>query len=450
MDLTAAGVDRFLLSSSGMRFGLLILLVYLVLAQSAFGQVVNMFAGRERGGFGDLASNLVMAQQLLALRPELKIQMWVGEREMERMRILLPSLDPTLPYQNVQGIDFYSYRNRQLPRGDVFLAFSVKIADLSANMYAKDFHLPQELTDQTANETINRIANAPVIFKFLEYSGATHEVSGVYRPTGKFIEIHAETGPGAAGLYAVPIAHNKSAEETREVEAGFGYSTYAFSTLAYVKSVLGLASSNPQKRYRIHIRPFPELQMLADALIATPNLEVVTSANMDFETTKKLIQSATIPILVTGDVSLSLAIQHHKPFIYELHRWKKGLAKSVQTQLSSAAINENELAELAAALHLPANEAFQGEVQDVPAFYRLLIDAKFQSRIATRLATLTAEKSLPVRTLEMIDAVTEATERTPKAVRQALADQSVRFKPSIIEKIGDAIGECIQLLSWGL
>lgn len=432
--------------------------IFLILftVSSAHATTVNMFAGKQLGGFGDIASNLIMAQKLIEARPDLTINFWVGntkgepngeQAEVEKIKVLLPELDLSTGHHLLNGIHFFDGQKYKLPRADIFLAFSVKTVDNNQHLYSKDFKLPDELLqDRTANKTLEQIANAPIIVKYKEYLGANYSVADVYRPVIDQVQIDIETGAQAAGLYVTP--YKAMQEPSRNYEQGFAYSTYAYATLVYLKSVMQLALKNPAKKYIVYSRNFPELKRFEDEFAKVTNLDIRRREKIDFATTGELIRASTLPILVTGDVSMSIAIQYAKPFLYELHRWKRGSLTALTQNLSAHVLKENESKALAGMVALPPKTLYQGTFNELPVHSDIFENAEFNDKITAGLKRLTVEKSLPAFTLHLIDSLSEVKTFKAGVVKEALVKGGVDMKPGLLTRLGRVIQSCVNLLTF--
>ena len=70
------------------------------------------------------------------------------------------------------------------------------------------------------------------------------------------------------------------------------------------------------------------------------NLIIILYDKIPFSVTDAIVKnsSSAIPIMVTGDVSMTLAIEYQKPFFYEVKKWKYQHLEDLQVDLSKVHI----------------------------------------------------------------------------------------------------------------
>lgn len=66
-----------------------------------------------------------------------------------------------------------------------------------------------------------------------------------------------------------------------------------------------------------------------------PGVKIISMRGMPFSLNQKVIKSTDIPILVTGDGSLSLAIEGQKTFFYSAYQWKLHSALMLRNEMLS-------------------------------------------------------------------------------------------------------------------
>jgi len=418
---------------------------------------VNMFAGIKRGGFGDVAANLVMARLLKRAHPEWKIQFWIAADETSAMKTLLPELNPALGKQNLEDIQFYFGKDHPLPPGDYFLAFAVKDSVNSATSnYAKDFYVPAHEDPVNVYERIYEVANAPLIFHFKEFGGESFQMGHIWNG-GTNRLFHFETGPVSAGLYVsetrpktkptfngllshlLKSGYSISPNALENAHIGFGYSAFESATFIYVQAAARLAQKNTNQRYLVFVKKFEKLKFGK----LPNNLLVVESSQMPFSLTEQLIQLSTLPVLVTGDVSESLAIEHEKPFLYELNAWKlSSTAKLAEalTRDSEYFTNPENQATLKTALRVNKMYLTENPEHHNREIDRLFQDETFSKEFRSQLKRTRAALSLPkfvdntIQTLEKVRAkgVDPATGKKSVAL-QALKQDGMVTKETLRE-----------------
>ena len=331
----ASEKNRHAIATESILWGRWFVFCLLFLGASLSGEVLNFHAGdTSRGGFGDVAANVIMAQQLHRQRPGAKIHMLVPERTLAALAVLEPE---TLGFESsvtVNGITYHREGKSVLPMGDVAMVFAAE-------------------TDYPSLEK-----SAPLLLTFEEYTyapGKAHITQYSYAsPTGtaKQLGLSAGLGMGTSGLYVtqgkLAPPHSRSElfealdelpggfvgdieEQYQGVKLGFAYSYKPQVTEAYVKAMIkeaGRAENSAQKYLLVTQHPINE--------VVPPNLEVRYYKKIPFQLTNSIIAHSDLPVLVTGDVSVSLAIQHEKPFFYEGLSWKAEFARGLVKKLVKA------------------------------------------------------------------------------------------------------------------
>src|SRR6516165_6431566 len=92
--------------------------------------------------------------------------------------------------------------------------------------------------------------------------------------------------------------------------------------LPYIHLIDNLAKKEPHKIFNIYVKEgegwkdgLQEINRHRSTL--SSNIKIIPYKTLNFLTMDFIIRNATLPILVTGDVSLSQAIQYEKFFLYD-------------------------------------------------------------------------------------------------------------------------------------
>jgi len=314
--------------------------------------VLNMSAGNDHGGFGDIASNLLFARQLKRYFPEMRIHFDVDADNLKKFKILEPRFKAENKPQKIDDIDFY-FKAQGLPAGDYFVSLS-----------HMEYFVESKNTTASAKQTFFLLRNssrAPVALLLSEYGGNTSHFTDVeyYIPpnsTPATPIITFSTGPKSTGIYVtnerVPARTEYFSEletliskvtELKQVtlstrsKIGFGYSYDSKTLMLYLRTVNELAKASPDVPFYIFMKPvlqFREHKHLERIFREiSANLHLIELDEVSLAMTNKIIASTNLPILTTGDVSLSLAIQNEKPFLYEATHWKDDSTKALLKEL---------------------------------------------------------------------------------------------------------------------
>lgn len=287
---------------------------------NGMSRVLNISSGMPRGGFGDIAPNLLMARRLREVMPHsVRIRMVVETLSDQHVRILEPR------YQgnpvNIDGVDFFSESElREVEKSaDFGLVFSsANGLGLASSGVLQDVLRPPFLNAK------NKLSFSEPISK------SRHPIRGSGR-SWRFL-----AGAGNFGFYIRPDASRRPAPLSREqvflelADGGlpfpenallaFGYSHFRDATQLYLNFMRELLRKSRFSRpVVIVVKYFPGLEV-ADF---PSNVIVVTSQNRRMLLDESLIAHADFPIMVTGDTSLSLAIEYGKPAFLECPSWKR-------------------------------------------------------------------------------------------------------------------------------
>ena len=416
-------------------------------------------AGDKTGGFGDVAANIVSAFELKKRDPSLTINVLVTsyrerpkfqytleehnklfaeaktpeEQEAvlnppspimttdEIVKIMLPKLDPKIKHkpQTLHGVNFIfleadaedltHFSNTQSVSDD--LKAAIPMADLSLQ-YASNSH-PMDKPLRT---------NSKIAFNFYEpYNdfAVLDEFHYTQKVEDGPLWISMYSGAESSGFYLEAPRDDANDRHARSeitkwlkrefkttlalrTHLLFSYSKEAEATQVYLDAVAKIAAANPQLKYVLVTKNFPEL----DLSKSPPNMKVIRAASFPHSIVRSLIMESALSPLITGDTSLALALSHttkKKTFIYEAPQWKKGAAQNMigmlsrESGLKEKSIGAVFLVDPAALRQADARKKAAGFLS------RVLMDQKLQGRIHETILRLKPRWDIYANTLNYYD-----------------------------------------------
>jgi hypothetical protein len=367
--------------------------ILLCCAEPLRGESITVWGGDSSiGGYGDLATNLLMAQNLKRLLPNSKITLVVPK---QTTSIEMFSHLGVVPGSTLSSGIRVELENAHPAPSDFLLSFSEQ-------------QLPPEALRLAAGQR----------FSFLEYGDRTRSrpSATVWGTTSeRFGQMAGQNGekpffggsagpsPKALGLYTTPqtpptnaqaIAQFKIGPGTR---VGFAYSHEQDINHRYLKGIAQFAekagASQKVLEFTNHAPPA--------GMRLPKNLEVIVAPNVAFETTQALMARADLPVLVTGDVSLTLALQYGKVPIYETLEHKIDLARDMRRQLveQNPRLAKPEFDQLLAICFpdLVDVNKWNSDVMD-----QIISNEAFRKEIQSAIEALKQKSSLPVFVAQMI------------------------------------------------
>lgn len=290
-------------------------------------RTVNVLVSPPRGGYGDTAANLLMIERLAAYYQgtDTEINMVVPKKAMEQVKVLWPDFDPSVQVQKIRDITVY--QKESAVQADFVVSFS-----------ATPYYLMNENSEQSLGKrTLNYFEygdfvsqNSPNRFNQKQMSESDHKTPFFIRPGYGETLGGADLNTGFAnGLYVLEdfrpddfnkektLQHLQNFAPTLEIQknAKLGYAYASSPELAqqYLDAAIVFARQRQQNIVIVTNQPL----VSSDGLV-----QIIKMENMPFDLNQKVIKSSDVPILVTGDGSLSLAIEAGKPFFYSLYSWK--------------------------------------------------------------------------------------------------------------------------------
>lgn len=300
------------------------------------GQTVSVYIDQPRGGFGDTAANLLMIERLSAYYQNSGTQLSViySPEAKEQIHILWPEFSLDKDRQIVRGIMFTDFTNHT--PADINLAFSIKgYAHAKSRgklnidyLEYSDIDSDHQLLGMTFKE-VQDTENLKTPF-----------LHPTWRKTGT--DYYFNTGV-SHGLYVMdgfrPDDFKKELtfyflrkfdpkiEFSEQAKLGYAYASSPELVQQYVT-----AAETYAEKYQI------EIVVVANHPVqsSSPLIKVISSKNIPFNLNQKIIKSSDLPILVTGDGSLSLAIEGRKPFFYSLYAWKRFVPINLKKAIEKA------------------------------------------------------------------------------------------------------------------
>lgn len=372
-----------------------------------------IYIGAPRGGFGDVASNLLMAKKLQ--ERGIKIKLVVSEGAQASLQTLLPDYNPKVDKSIVNKFEIYSEGPNNWPPGENLASFST------------DGYIPEE-------------AKYPKKFSFFEYSAFTNSQLGddfsLTEKINTFEDFYivtaidkntasntflSNTGINQLGAY---ISENKSEDVlpleaiakkysevlsannvnllASDVKLGFSYTHKIHSTQLYLDGVKEfIRTKNITEKVVIFIKNFENL----DIKDLPSNLVVVKLDSIPFEYTRSLIANSNLPIMVTGDVSLTLALDFEKLCFYEMNDWKQHLVKDLITGLyadGTALANDEHSSQLKKFHYQMLSLSSDTPELTVEEMANVFSATNFQKNYSASIAKVRKKYSLPKNFIELI------------------------------------------------
>lgn len=282
------------------------------------------------GGFGDLVSNLFMGEKLLELGYGINIIVDRSFKEKFNILGLLEESNFSSFYLGEhEGIHYFSehglaeYIPPEIDDFTIYTSFSVEKLGLSVNKNYKQHNLCQTF----------KLGKRFILseYKSLDEKFRHWQGDVVYEIVNTTV---LYTGPFLLGMYVSPTPPQRINDKTRILKEyfaiqddnvlnkflGFSYSAGPGATNIYLAALAKRACQDPASHYYVLSRfdVHPTIQL-------PENMTVRTVKHMSFKESKSAICSSDLPILVTGDMSLTLALEYEKNFFYEEFSHKSGL-----------------------------------------------------------------------------------------------------------------------------
>ena len=320
---------------------------------------VLIHSGLPRGGFGDVASNLIMAIRIKQLRPDVRVVFQLDEPfgpiGMTRAPPTGARLDvPSSMRPGVAGAERHRPISVLVPGIQPGITLREGVEVVGDDVVGQIADLEIVFSADTQHNT--RHAKAPICLVFPEYDSVVDSNRDSLSRRG----LASGAGPSSFYLNPVPPAVVTRPELARMIQEEFGipdldldskglafaYQSSPTSATNYTLAALETYRKNPKKKGMVIFTstiltdlsssqpPFVQQSKGNHHLhLKAPGVDVIVYERMSLRLTELIIANTDLPIAVTGDVSLTLAMQYRKPFFYEMHPWKKSLAHGLKTGL---------------------------------------------------------------------------------------------------------------------
>jgi hypothetical protein len=319
---------------------------------------IVIYFDRPRGGFGDIACNVIMARKLREVWPEAEIKIVYCSAAAHSLKILLPSLLLEEGRQTVDGFEFIQEKSDLVPRADAYLSFATFAASSLFHDSSPRNQTPLRLGYYELSAMGNPVVTTPVpghemlarpeLNRRAMVSNSQVDPSDLPESHSWRMTLHS--GADSSGLYISPKRpcepmSFKALRERLKAElhlsdeqvdwldsdchVAFAYTKLMAAEELYA-SALVQARGSEKTKLLVFLKKFEGIQ-----LPAAPNVQFVLYDSLSFDTSMALLYHSNPPPLVTGDVSLSMAVDFEKPFFYEMTLWKFNCAEALSSVLKN-------------------------------------------------------------------------------------------------------------------
>lgn len=382
-------------------------------------EVINVFCEPPNGGFGDVASNLLMAQLLAQTYPDSQINIIYSRTSEEAIARLVKSFATGLAQQKIGRFNYFNlYSAQELPHADILFQFS------SENVFIEKI-----------------AATAPLRLVFSEF--ARNEIFGVatenygfrvikVEPDGNRLTLIFATGIDNGGIYISPQPQQKpmvddlfrtvvyqnsekhlDVELLKTAEVAFAYVSSGKLTQAYNQAIYNTAKKTTNKN-KIYLL-FSKEGYHTNKSNKPENVIFIPINSFPLDLSREVISRATLPIFITGDVSLNFAIDAAKPFFYEQQSWKLASINLIQSAFAQLDASIVEL--LGYGLHIKPDFNYK-DLADFQTYFESSIENKhWQTRFQMLLQRIRSQNSLIENIAKNLPQIeqTLATFKTPRS-----------------------------------
>lgn len=378
--------------------------------QSSGKKMIRIVMSADRGGFGDVAVNMTMAEKLAhEYSKNFDIQLVVRTNEdgsnssaQVKMQQLWPEYNPSLTEQNLEGrggLQVVTQKDlSKLPPAYATISFSVRSSDHTI-LFLRH--------------------NAGIGISYLEMGDIQH----IYEPQKKIsrgrnhleatslqdekIGSHLTTGAGQGGLYISaekPLPPLSRAEVMKHLSALDGslvdgeiavaYSRTGKTSQQYALALIEYARAHPERNFMGVIASGKQLEFSH----LPANLKLLTPSAVPFDLLRSLVAHADLPVLVGGDSSLSNAVDYEKAFFYEVFAWKVESAALLLDELTKFNPQFQENEDLRTLLEKSLQIDVSGHSANKDFFLSVFQNQMYQSEIVKSIRRVRKRNSL-VRTV---------------------------------------------------
>lgn len=380
-------------------------------------QSINIVLGHpENGGFGDIASNVLMSQQLQKTMPDAKLRVIVyHEEQLPLLKILLPTFDRNKSRQELNGIEYVSlYPRGKAPKADFVLSFSAYPG------------LPKSVV---SSAPIALLFNEPVgnEIRTKTYGHERQDPTKIVKPLGREARSKTDrllifTGPGdtQAGLYLEPTPAKPTGDRSAllnqldeipmkgagDLEGDYGpakiipsYTSGDDYQNAYLRALSEFAGQSENRNQKFLV--ITQAEKFPRDFRPPANVEVRAYSRLPFGTSNELRahSDSNIPQPATGSVSLSKVLDYNKLPFYEMLQWKVGMARTLKEDLGRLNPNlggyESEMTDLFMTMpKIQADDFGYAHVPTQEKFLRILNNPAFLKEVRAAIAQLRRRESL--------------------------------------------------------
>lgn len=302
-------------------------------------EVVNIITPPDGlGGFGDLVSNLYMAEHLVI--EGFRVNVFVDLSFKNKFETLMS--DRLVLFQegfvgHLAGINYFlvSAKSLQVKIGDQEMALRELAPIPGPFTHYVTFSTPflRYPYNKNKNQHLMELfvkpehLNKTAVFK--EYQGMDSTLDGIMINnkglTGDLPRVYP-TGPLALGMY-IRTTKSKLTEDGSEIvkkyvgnipptaKLAFTYTKSEETSHLYIEALAAWAQKYPDETFVLISRW--SLDQAGRKFDLPSNLTFIHKPHIPFSDTKKIIAAASLPIMITGDMSLTLPIEEEKNFFYE-------------------------------------------------------------------------------------------------------------------------------------
>jgi hypothetical protein len=287
----------------------------------------NIYSEPPAGGFGDVASNLIMAENLAETYPNSEINFIYSRSSEAALAKLVTHFKLNTKKQSLNRFHFYNlYLADQLPKADVLFQFSSE--NVVVNKVVDTARLRLVFTE-FARDHIIGLPTEPKGFRILKTQVSTGRMDLIF-----------STGIDNGGLYLTAplnsphftdddylLELNSRSEvkitpaQFREAQIAFAYVSDGELSQVYNETIYQWATQ-PENKGQIFLLLTKE-GYYTDKKNKPTNVIIIPTNTFHLGLSRESITRATLPIFITGDVSFNFAIDASKAFFYEQQSWKK-------------------------------------------------------------------------------------------------------------------------------
>jgi len=395
-------------------------------AQKQNPTTINVVIPTLRGGFGDLAANLLMIERLIEIAPKnfefnlvisnegtIKngISVPTSEEIANKLKVLWPDYNPELSVQTLERRSLKVYSETEAPMADIAISFSgatfpkrtsyKRFGNLEL-LYREPGDLNYSYQGKlwrvwgTAFEFFkNRLRSDSLPMNLFIHSGS--DLGGFYLLPKNSNDLESKRSSDLEKINSFLVQNQKPLVEGDDALA-FAYTRTEATIGSYLFALIKLANSKPYRDKRI----VTFLQKIPESIDLPPNLILIESRSIPFDVTQAILRQADIPPLVTGDGSLSLALEKGIPFLYEVNAWKVFSIESLLKEIVSRSDDFQENPQLKDILFRSLTLDINGGNSDPDLILQTFTDPNYKAAFSKAMESVQQDRSLPQNVLSLI------------------------------------------------